>query len=78
MLINELAAYRKCWSASWRVGIPIVPVDPKSRLRPIRRIHIVAIDVETCCAATRVVVNISRHPFVLRMLSVCLHSTWSY
>ena len=68
MLINELAAYRKCWSASWRVGIPVFPIDPKSRQRPRHRKHIFAFDVEACHAATWVLINISCHPFVLRAL----------
>jgi hypothetical protein len=71
VLINELAAYPKRWSASWRVRIPVFPIDPKGRLRPRHWKHILAIDVEACRAATRVVVNISRHPFVLCMLCVC-------
>ena len=52
MLINELAAYRKCWSASWRVGIQVFPIDPKSRQRPRHRKHIFAFDVEACRVAT--------------------------
>jgi hypothetical protein len=68
VLINVLATYRKCRRASWRVGIPVAPIDPKSRRRPRHRKHIFAFDVEACRAATRVVVNISCHPFVLRAL----------